>query len=239
MDAHEHLLLLLVQANVEPQHEEAFNAWYYHHVPKLLEISGFRWGRRYVNVVGDTKYLALYEIADASYLESLLGPHPAKRDPRAHSEREKFDALLGLSDHRSNVYVQLSGTHFPNPLLRADRPLSVVMLDCAVPEREEQFNAWYDHSHVPNLTLIPGYVAGARFRTLEHPALAWRNQGPKYLALYELENLACIPSLADPEQMSEEAKAELGRFQAHGAALVDNMSWNVYRPIATHYSFTN
>ena len=63
MDAPEQPLLLLVQANVAPVHEETFNAWYYHHVPKLLEIPGYQWSRRYVNVVGDTKYLALYEIS--------------------------------------------------------------------------------------------------------------------------------------------------------------------------------
>ena len=237
MDAHEHPLLLLVQANVEPAHEGAFNDWYYHHVPKLLEIPGYEWGRRYINVVGPTRYLALYEIADASYLETLLGSDPARRDPRANSERAKFEALTGLSDFRSNVYVQISGTHFRAPLLRQELPLSVVMLDCTDPAKEAEFNAWYDHSHVPNLTQVPGYVSGARFRIYDHPALAGRVQGPKYLALYELESLASIPGMSDPQRMSPEAKAELERWQRHGAPIADNMSWNVYRPIATHHPF--
>ncbi|MFT5390896.1 MAG: hypothetical protein ACI8PT_001086 [Gammaproteobacteria bacterium] len=237
LNAHPSPLMLLVQANVEHEHEDAFNAWYYHHMPKLLEIPGFEWARRYVNVVGPTKYLALYKIRDATYLDSLLGPDTARRDARANREREKFDALLGLSDVRSNVYEQLSGSHFSNPFLCDDRPLSVVMADCVVPEKEQEFNAWYDHSHVPNLVQIPGYHAGARFRVLEHDALAWRPQGPKYLALYELENLAAIPALSDPEKMCDEAAAELARWQAYGVPLVDNMQWNVYRPIATHYPF--
>lgn len=235
MDAHDTPLLLLVQANVAPEHEEAFNAWYYHHVPRLLEIPGFNWGRRYVNVVGDTKYMALYELADVDTMRRLLDP--AVRDPRAIAEREKFDALKGLTDMRSNVYVQLSGTHLGHPLLQADLPLSVVMCDCVVPEKEAEFNAWYDHSHVPNLTQVPGYVSGARFRLLEHPTLDGRGQGPKYLALYEWEGLHCLPSLADPETMCPEAAAELARWQAYGVPLVDNMSWNVYRPIAKHWPF--
>ena len=61
-------LLLLVQANVEAQHEGQFNAWSYHHVPALLEIPGYRWGRRYQAVRGDHKYLTLCEIEDAAFL---------------------------------------------------------------------------------------------------------------------------------------------------------------------------
>ena len=96
-------LLLLVQANVEPQYESTFNAWYYHHAPVLLEIPGYRWGRRYQAVIGDTKYLAVYEVADASYLENLIGPTAEKRHAIANSEFEKFEQLQGLSDVKINV----------------------------------------------------------------------------------------------------------------------------------------
>lgn len=239
MQTHDTPLLLLVQANVAPAHEEAFNAWYYHHVPKLLEIPGFNWGRRYVGVRGEAHYLALYELADADALVRLYGPEG--RDPRAIAEREKFDALQGLSDVRSNVYVQRSGTHLGHPLLTEDRPISLVMCDCVVPEQEDAFNAWYDHSHVPNLTRVPGYASGARFQLYEHPALQGRDPatwGPKYLALYELDSLDAIAGMADPGRMSAPARAELARWQEFGAPLVDNMSWNIYRPIAKHWPFT-
>ena len=56
-------LLLLVQANVAPEHERGFNTWYYQHAPTLLEIPGYQWGRRYINIVGETKSLALCDIA--------------------------------------------------------------------------------------------------------------------------------------------------------------------------------
>ncbi len=113
--------------------------------------------------------------------------------------------------------------------------MSVVMLDCRDATQEEAFNAWYTHSHVPNLVRIPGYVSGARFRLVEHPALTWLNMGPKYLALYEWANRDCIPSLADPQQRRQEARDELANWTAYGAPLATNMSWNVYRPIATHH----
>jgi len=228
-------LLLLVQANVEARHEHAFNAWYYHHVPALLEIPGYRWGRRYQGVVGDIKYLALYEVEDAARLEHLIGPDADKRHPIANEEFGKFEQLQRLSDVRINVYQQLSGSHLGNPLLKDDLPLSVVMVDCVVPEKEAEFNAWYDRSHVPNLVQIPGYASGARFQLVDHPALEWLGMGPKYLALYEFESLDCLASLADPETMCPEAKDELGRWTEYGAPLVENMSWNIYRPIAKHW----
>ena len=235
MDTHTGPLLLLVQANVESEHEQAFNRWYYNHVPTLLEIPGYLWGRRYLNVVGDCKYLALYAIASESDLESLLGPEAESRHELATAEFAKFDTLQGLSDIRINVYRQLSGMHLGHPLLQGDLPLSLVMLDCHDATQEAEFNDWYTHSHVPNLVRIPGYVSGARFRLLEHPALNWLGMGPKYLALYELENMACIPSLADPEQMRVEAQDELANWMSYGAPLAANMSWNVYRPIAKHW----
>ncbi|MDP6707788.1 MAG: hypothetical protein QF893_15700 [Alphaproteobacteria bacterium] len=228
-------LLLLVQANVEARHEQAFNAWYYHHVPALLEIPGYRWGRRYQGVVGETKYLALYEIEDAGCLELLIGADADKRHATANAEFAKFEELQGVGDVRINVYQQLSGSHLGNPLLKGDLPLSAVMVDCVVPEEEAAFNAWYDRSHVPNLVQIPGYASGARFQLLDHPALEWLGMGPKYLALYEFDSLDCLTSLANPETMCPEAKDELGRWMDYGAPLVDNMSWNVYRPIAKHW----
>ena len=76
MEMHPSPLLLLVQANVDAAHEAAFNHYYHLHVPTLMEIPGYVWGRRYLGVRGELRHLAAYEIADPSYLPSLLGPDP-------------------------------------------------------------------------------------------------------------------------------------------------------------------
>ena len=228
-------LLLSVQANVAAEHEHAFNAWYYHHVPALLEIPGYRWGRRYQAVVGETKYLALYEIEDASVLEHIIGPDLEKRHATANAEFAKFEQLQGLSDVAINIYQQISGSHLGNTFLTEDRPLSAVAVDCVVGSEEAAFNDWYDRSHVPNLLQIPGDRSGARFQLVEHPALDWLDMGPKYLALYEFNSLDDLPSLTDPDSMCQAAKDELERWMSYGVPLVDNMAWNVYRPIAKHW----
>ena len=235
MNTHPTPLLLLVQSNVDPVHEDTYNDWYEHHVPTLLKIPGYAWGRRYVNQKGDRKYLAMYQIDDASVLPSLLGPDEEKRHALANSEFAAFGKLKGVTDTSINVYEQLSGSHLGHPLLAGDYPISVVTMECSEPAKETEFNDWYTHWHVPALVRIPGYVSGARFRLVEHPALKWLDMGPRYLALYELADLECIPSLSDPERMHPAAAAEFAEYQAFAAPLSTDMSWNIYRPLSRHW----
>jgi hypothetical protein len=240
MDAHTGPLLLLVQANITPEQEDDFNSWYYHHVPKLLEIPGWQWGRRYVCVKGETKYLALYSVTDMEAMAQVMAADAALKDPRAIDERNRFDAITGKYDVVSNVYEQVSGAQLGNPFLRDDHWLSVVMADVAETAdaaTEAEWNAWYDHSHVPNLVQIPGYLSGARFRVKQDPRFGEKPMGPKYMALYEWEGAHCLPALAEPDTMLPEARAELARWQAYGLPLARNMAWNVYQPIAKHTAF--
>lgn len=237
MDAHTGPFLLLVQANIEPAHEDAFNSWYYRHAPKLLEIPGWLWARRYVCVQGETEYLALYGVATLAAMARVMAADNGLKDPRAIEERRRFDAIDGKRDVVSNVYEQISGASLGNPFLKGDHYLSVVMADVNDPAKEAEWNAWYDHSHVPQLTQIPGYLSGARFRIRSDPRFGDRPMGPKYLALYEWEGAHCLETLANPDTMLPEAKAELDRWRAYGQPLAKNMAWNVYKPIASHWAF--
>ena len=237
MDSHTGPLLLLVQANIDPAHEDRFNRWYYHHVPRLLEIPGWLWGRRYVNVKGSTKYLALYAVESMDQMVKVMAADSALKDPRAVEERTLFDAIPGKTDVVSNVYEQISGSHLLHPFLQGEHYLSVVMADCNDPAKEAEWNAWYDHSHVPNLTRVPGYLSGARFRIRHDARFGGKPMGPKYLALYEWEGAHCLETLGNPESMCPEARAELAEWNAYGAKLAANMSWNVFRPVATHHAF--
>ncbi len=238
MDAHTGPLLLLVQANIAPENEDAFNSWYYHHVPKLLEVPGWQWGRRYVGVKGQTKYLALYSVATMDAMSRVMAADAALKDPRAIEERRRFDLISGKYDVVANVYEQISGAPLGAPFLRDDHYLSVVMADVADPQKEAEWNAWYDHSHVPNLVQIPGYLSGARFRVKTDPRFGDKPMGPKYLALYEWEGAHCLNTLGgDPNTMLPEAKAELAEWHAYGLPLAKNTAWNVYKPIARHWAY--
>ena len=62
------------------------------------------------------------------------------------------------------------------------RGVFVAFTKCADPAREEEFNRWYTHTHLPDLSATKGFVTARRFvsRSPEGEAT--------YLALYEFES---------------------------------------------------
>lgn len=58
---------LLVNAmNVDPEHEAEFNEWYDHeHIPALSNVPGTIMARRYKDLTGTHRYLALYHLESA------------------------------------------------------------------------------------------------------------------------------------------------------------------------------
>jgi hypothetical protein len=57
--------------------------------------------------------------------------------------------------------------------------LLLVMIDID-PDFEAEFNAWYAEEHIPERVACTGFLSAQRYVAVEG--------GPKYLALYELEN---------------------------------------------------
>jgi hypothetical protein len=64
--------------------------------------------------------------------------------------------------------------------------LFLVYTDLIDPKHEEEFNAWYNTEHLPELLSLPGFLDAARY-------VATRG-GPKYLAVYELANVEAVRS---------------------------------------------
>jgi len=56
-----------------------------------------------------------------------------------------------------------------------------------VPGREEEFNRWYGTDHMTHTVLIPGILAGQRFRRLEGP---WPSGKHDYLTIWEMDDPA-------------------------------------------------
>jgi hypothetical protein len=55
--------------------------------------------------------------------------------------------------------------------------------DCKDPAREDEFNDWYDNTHIPDMLEVPGMLSATRWMSAE----SREKQHRKYLALYELE----------------------------------------------------
>lgn len=73
-------------------------------------------------------------------------------------------------------------------MARKGRAIFLVYTDLADDRHTEEFNTWYDTRHLPQLMTIPGILDAARYVAVKG--------GPKYLAVYELENADVIRSEA-------------------------------------------
>ena len=71
-----------------------------------------------------------------------------------------------------------------------------IFTNCTDPKREEEFNSWYTHIHLPDLKYAKGLISARRFFNLNPDSEA------KYLAVYEFdtdgiqESLKSLLSLA-------------------------------------------
>jgi hypothetical protein len=73
-------------------------------------------------------------------------------------------------------------------MAKKGRAIYLVYTDLADDRHDEEFNAWYNTRHLPQLTAIPGILDAARYVAVKG--------GPKYLAVYELGSVDVIHSEA-------------------------------------------
>ena len=65
--------LLMVWADIDPEHEAEYNRWYdEEHIAHLLAVPGFLSAGRYEALKGGPKYLALYELEAPEVLRILV-----------------------------------------------------------------------------------------------------------------------------------------------------------------------
>lgn len=79
---------------------------------------------------------------------------------------------------------------------------SYVVLSNPVPGREDEYNAWYDNQHIPDVLKVPGIVSAQRLKLAQEKS---RLPG-KYLAIYELDS-------DDPSRTIAELNARAGTPQ--------------------------
>jgi hypothetical protein len=89
------------------------------------------------------------------------------------------------------------------------------------PEFEVEFNAWYDNEHIHRLMQVPGFLTGARYCALRG--------GPKYLAMYELEDHHVLTSAAFQDALRYQPSPE--RTEMAPSHIGRNFLQNGYRQI--------
>ena len=89
------------------------------------------------------------------------------------------------------------------------------------PEFETEFNRWYDEEHIPRLLQIPGFLSAGRYSALKG--------GPRYLAIYELEDHNVLRSAAYLDSLKYQPSA--GRQKSGTSRIERNFLRNAYRQI--------
>ena len=69
-------------------------------------------------------------------------------------------------------------------MAKKGRSIFLVYTDLVDSKYDEEFNAWYDTQHLPQLLELPGFLDAARYVAVKG--------GPKYLAAYELETVDAV-----------------------------------------------
>lgn len=166
--------LSLVSMDVPPDIEPRFNELYdAEHLAEVLAVPGVTGGRRYIAVEGGPKYQAVYDVESPDVVRG--------EDFRAMADRPS-EWTQQIRPRFFNYHRRLFRQIFPDP---ADTPPfpenagGILLVGLSVPpERDEEFNAWYNTEHLPRLAAVPGVLRARRFLS--------EAQEPLYLAVYEL-----------------------------------------------------
>ena len=198
-------LLFTVFVEVQAAHKAAFNDWYNQvHVPEIMACPGFLSSVRYEEVDADGRYMAMYELSGLEALES-------DEFGTARGWKEMQPVVLGSNNAVwTHLYTAAPGSggrsNAAPALLRCNR-------SAVVPERDAQFNQWYNETHLPELLECPGWLSASRYEAVRGT--------PKYLALYDLADAAALES---PEYFKARGFKEMEPY-------VTEVSILAYRPI--------
>jgi hypothetical protein len=164
--------ILLVAFDFTNAHEDEFHDWYdLEHVPERQRVPGFGLCERWINVANPKQAVASYDLENPAVLSSDAYKAIGGENLSVWSKRVSAMCTRLL---RFDAEQTLPGD--------ADSPagaggLLVNAMNVA-PEREAEFNEWYDHEHIPALAAVPGVLSARRFRDL--------NGTHRYLALYHV-----------------------------------------------------
>ena len=170
--------------------EKDWNHWYdTTHIPNRLNKPGFILVRRFAALCGESKYLTLYELDGLETLKSEA--YVKLREWEASLPPESFEAItLRLPDFTRGVYGQIHPEKEEYKI--PDTDILFTIGHDVPPNREEEFNAWYNTEHIPAMmNRVPGFVTVRRFRnvgSLLTPGSGKASPSPHYVTLYDLSD---------------------------------------------------
>lgn len=188
--------LLFVWMEIPERYEEEFHAWYdTEHVPEREAVPGFIFVRRFASVDGrGPRYLATYLLADPAVLQSPAYQAISYGNVSPWTRRIMARATCLQRMVYEETGPRLGGT--PATVRDVDQngySGTGLLVECAhiSPDREAGFHDWYERERLLGLLAIPGVRAARRFR-LHDPRPDTRPDPPRYVTLYELDDVSVL-----------------------------------------------
>lgn len=173
--------LLMVWTDIDPEYEDAFNAWYNEeHIPHLAKVPGILNSGRYRAVRGGPKYLAMYELEDHNVLRGTDFANSTRYKPTARrtgSSGGHIGRNFILNTYRQIFPARTDPIECQDPEMPKFLQIGRIDIPGAM---EEEFNDWYNTNYIPAFLQVPGVIRSRRYLAVESQ--------PKYMTVYEFEN---------------------------------------------------
>ncbi len=180
---------MMFRADVPAAIESAWNQWHNKHLSARINIPGIISGRRFRSIHDEPKYMVIYDYNNVGVLTS--DAYLQLRDKEGTLSADSFEAITmqqNLPNSCRSLYRQI----YPEEEYRVPNTEFILAVGHDVPpEKEEEFNAWYNTERIPAMTRVPGVVTARRlaFVDMQFPERSGaRFWGPKYAALYDIES---------------------------------------------------
>jgi hypothetical protein len=193
--------IFLVYADIDPRHEDEFNAWYNsEHLPELLSLPGFLDAGRYVAYKGVPRYLAVYELDSTEALKSAEF-QKWRANPSPWSRRIS-PSVIG-----KNVSRAIGEQIFPAEIENSDRGMAPALQigRMSVPESaDHEWNAWYNGEYIPGYRKVGGVIYARRYRVIDGES--------GYATVYEFANEK-VSETSEWNQQREGSSPHSGRMR--------------------------
>ena len=206
----EPILIIERIAEIPEEIEGPWNKWCDDvHIPNRLNVPGFVSARRYRAVANEhnilartgpsdeialwpRRYVTLFELNSVDVLRSKA--YRKLLDWEVSQPSSSFEATTpSLPNYQRATYEQV----YPDQgkYQRPNTKFIFVMghdVPLDSPDREEEFNVWYNTEHIPRfMKQVPGFAASRRFKLVETELPLGANNTPsnaRYLAIHDFEN---------------------------------------------------
>jgi hypothetical protein len=196
-----------VFSNPVAGHEDEYNKWYNEqHAPDVVAVPGFVTAQRFVKNdlplyrmvdLQVPKYLVIYKIVTDD-VDAVFAEVSRRLQTRETVISPTFDSKTSVSYVYRAFRPEIKGVGGepdggkPGPKQTYCQIVFTAMVD----GKEDEFNAFYDNHHAPELAAIPGFVSAQRM-ILARPSNS-SIPASKYLALFRVEtsDIAAVKQVA-------------------------------------------